>query len=367
MNTYLYFAWNMKHRKQSGTRPFRMPALLGALLCAAGLLAIPGKAFSQVPRGVFSIANFSAEVPGVVLNNPDVDGVSLRQTWASIEPTEGVFDFSYLDSTIAICASHGKQVLLRIGTMSGRPAWVDEAVRANGGKFFNFIDEGEPTTIPVFWDPTFLKKKRALIAALGARFTNNPTVTIVVASFANATSEDWNVPHTPEYVPQWLELGYTTAKMVHNAGRDLMRTTLEAFPNQYVTLAEGGNGNTLDPDETYVARTAIALARRDYPDRLIVQRNALSTCIPLPPGDEFSVWNLLWISQPDVAGQMLYFCFDDPTYRVNCGVPIDPTLALMAAVDRGILYGMKYIEIYQTDVRNLPIAITYAHNLLNPP
>jgi hypothetical protein len=43
--------------------------------------------------------------------------------------------------------------------MSGRPAWVDEAVRNNGGKFFNFIDEGLPTTIPVFWDPTFLAKK----------------------------------------------------------------------------------------------------------------------------------------------------------------------------------------------------------------
>jgi len=82
-----------------------------------------------------------------------------------------------------------------------------------------------------------------------------------------------------------------------------------------------------------------------------VQRNALSTCILLPPGDEFSVWNLLWISQPDVAGQMLYFCFGDPNYTVNCGVPIDPALALMAAVDRGILYGMKYVEVYQTDAK----------------
>ncbi|PYJ11237.1 MAG: hypothetical protein DME96_08555 [Verrucomicrobia bacterium] len=47
-----------------------------------------------------------------------------------------------------------------------------------------------------------------------------------------------------------------------------------------------------------------------------MQRNALSTCILLPPG-----------------------------------VPIDPALALMAAVDRGILYGMKYVEVYQTDAK----------------
>jgi len=289
----------------------------------------------------------------------------LRQSWATIEPTEGVFDFSYLDSTIATCALHEKQVLLRVGTMSGRPAWVDAAVSQNHGKFFRFTDQGVPTKIPVFWDPTFLAKKKALIAALGAHFTNNHTVSIVVVSFANATSEDWNVPHTPDLIPQWLSLGYSSALMV-DAGAQLIGATLDAFPNQYVTLAEGGDGNTLDPDETYVARTAITAARLMYPNRLIVQRNALSTCIPLPPGDEFSVWNLLWISQPDVAGQMLFQCFNDPNYTVNCGVPIDPALALMAAVDRGILYGMNYIEVYQTDARNLPTAITYAHNLLNP-
>ncbi len=53
-----------------------MPALLGALLCAAGLLAIPAKAFSQVPGGVFSTANDQLPVPGQELANPDVDDIS---------------------------------------------------------------------------------------------------------------------------------------------------------------------------------------------------------------------------------------------------------------------------------------------------
>ena len=137
---------------------------------------------------------------------------------------------------------------------------MDAAVRQNHGKFFRFTDQGVPTKIPVFWDPTFLAKKKALIAALGAHFTNNATVTIAVVSFANATSEDWNVPHTADLIPQWLRLGYTSALMV-DAGAQLIGATLDAFPNQYATLAEGGDGNTLDPDKTYVARTAIAAAR----------------------------------------------------------------------------------------------------------
>ena len=61
-----------------------------------------------------------------------------------------------------------------------------------------------------------------------------------------------------------LRLGYTSALMV-DAGAQLIGATLDAFPNQYATLAEGGDGNTLDPDKTYVARTAIAAARLMYP------------------------------------------------------------------------------------------------------
>jgi hypothetical protein len=133
----------------------------------------------------------------------------LRQSWATIEPTEGVFDFSYLDSTIATCALHEKQVLLRVGTMSGRPAWVDAAVRQNHGKFFRFTDQGVPTKIPVFWDPTFLAKKKALIAALGAHFTNNHTVSIVVVSQCDERRLEC-AAHSGSYsamAEPWLQLG----------------------------------------------------------------------------------------------------------------------------------------------------------------
>ena len=47
MNNPLDFVWNVEHGKQSRIRPFRMPALPGMLLCAAGLRALPRKALSQ--------------------------------------------------------------------------------------------------------------------------------------------------------------------------------------------------------------------------------------------------------------------------------------------------------------------------------
>jgi hypothetical protein len=297
-----------------------------------------------------------------------VDGISIRYGWMDLEPTEGTYNWTYLDSMVASAAAAGKKVLLRIGTMSGRPVWVTTAVRNAGGKFFTFDDNGVQTTIPVFWDPTFLAKKQAMIAALGAHFTNNPAVAIVAASFANATSEDWNVPHAPPDVVNWLAVGYTSQKML-DAGKAIIDATMTAFPNQYVTLAVGGNGHVgatgnLDPTADYVARNAVATARASWPGRLIVQINSLSTFNPVEPGPDGSIWRLLWDSQPDVAGQMVWSCFGDTTYRVNDGVSGDPAVVLQEAVNAGISYGMNYIEIYQVDVRNLATTMSYAHNVL---
>ncbi|MEO7723503.1 MAG: beta-galactosidase [Chthoniobacterales bacterium] len=293
--------------------------------------------------------------------NPSVDGIGIRQNWRDLEPTEGAYKWSFLDSEVARAAAAGKMVLLRINTQFAKPEWVTNAVTEAGGTFFTFDKDGVSTSIPVFWDPTFLAKKRAMIAALGAHFTNNPAIKIVWTSFANANSEDWSVPHTPADIANWKAAGYTSEKLLE-AGRQIIDATMTAFPNQYVTLAVAGNGN-LDPDVSYVARNAVLAARAAWPGRLIVQKNSLATYNPPAPGTG-TVYQILWDSRPDIGGQMLDASFNDTTYRNNAGVADDPAVILHKSVNLGAGYGMKYIEIYQLDVLNLPAEITYAHNLL---
>jgi hypothetical protein len=311
-----------------------------------------------------------------VYSDPDVDGISVRQNWGDLELTEGIFDWSYLDNVTAMAAAADKEVLLRIGTGGGDiarggscPTWVMDAVALEplppSQKFYAFNDNGRSVTIAVFWDPVWLAKKTAMITALGARYASNPAVKIVGASFANASSEDWGVPHTPPEVNAWFAAGYTSARML-DAGRKIIDATMAAFPNQYVTLAVAGNGPTLDPDPSYVARNAVLEARASWPARLIVQKNSLGTFIPTAPGIG-TPWELMWNSRPDVAGQMVYWCYGDPTYRVNHGVPIDPSIALVNSVNKGLGYGMKYIEIYRKDVTHLLSATHYAHTVLTSP
>src|SRR5712691_8235012 len=115
-------------------------ALLSALLFA-GLLSVPVKAFSQVPRGVFSLSGSGVAAGSDVLANPNVLGISLRQNWVDLEPSEGNFNWTFLDSEVARAAAAGKVVMLRIGTQSGKPAWVTTAIQNAGGKFFTFYNK----------------------------------------------------------------------------------------------------------------------------------------------------------------------------------------------------------------------------------
>jgi len=219
-------------KKHCRSRPFRTSFLVGALFCAflvtsnaapvtssAGeptptarprptpmprptLNPTPTPSLTPVlPTGAFSLTRFGRQIKG--LSNPDVDGISIHDKWWHLEPSEGVYDWSTLDAYVAQINPTGKKILIRIGTMGGRhslggnmPDWVMDAVGANT---ISFYESGHTLkTIPLFWNQTFLDKKKAMIAAVGARYSGNPLVKVATASFANRNSEDWSMPDSTQ-------------------------------------------------------------------------------------------------------------------------------------------------------------------------
>src|SRR5207253_10559644 len=162
--------------------PFRTALLFGALFCA--FLTTPGKAFSQIPRGVFCLqpAGQGNGHDPIVYSDPDVDGISVRQKWSDLEPLEGVYDFRYLDDVIARAGVVGKALLLRIITGGGDIAlggncstWVMNAVAAEplllSQKLVTFNVNVSSVIVVVFCELVWLVKKASMITVLVVRYS----------------------------------------------------------------------------------------------------------------------------------------------------------------------------------------------------
>ena len=357
---------------ETGARRPGMSVILRMLVVALAVLVLDGSrsvsvvAGPPMPGGVFSLSTPEQAVPADVLSNPFVAGISIRQRWSSYEKREGVYDRAFLDQEIGRVVAAGKVAFVRV--VSGGNSIPDWVVRASG-QLFHFTDKngyhdtyGEQIVIPVPWDFGFLHAKKRAIAALGAHLDGNPTVAYVGTSCVNAYSDEWFLPTRAVDVSNWLAAGYTTLKML-DACMEIIDATAAAFPNKVMVMAVGINSAKLDPDQNYLARAVITYAASRYPGRFVVQKNSLSAIVADPtvafPTKE---WRVLLGQRPYVGGQMLWYVTDDTACRMNGKLtPCDPSTVLMDAVTTGVHYGMRYLEIYQKDIRNPLLAPVIRH------
>lgn len=317
-----------------------------------------------IPRGVFSLARVGQPADPGVLANPLVDGISVRQAWRDLERFPGAYDWSFLDSEVAQAGNAGKVVLLRVLSEGpGTPRWALDGVQTFRYQDQNRFHPESLGLVAVYWDRTYLPRKKAMIQAVGAHFSANPAVRVVAAICASSHSGDWAVPHSRADIGNWYAIGYSPERMI-DVCKQIIDVTMQSFPRQCVTLAVGRNGR-LDPDPNYVARAAVQYARNHYAGRFIMQKNSLAAVTPPPGSPDLNHFELLWENRPDVAGQMLWYSYGDPNCRNNGGrAPCDPEATLRRAIDIGLAYKMKYIEIYEQDVLHLPTVIRYAHESL---
>ena len=316
-----------------------------------GFISVTEATVPPIPKGIFSLGTSD-----LIFNDPRILGVDVGGDWPDIEATEGVYDWSSVDSQIAQAEAHGKKVLLRI--VSGGINVPDWLLADSNVQTFTFINPNpysatyqQQLTMPVFWDPIFLAKKIALIQAAGARFASHSSIVVVTCSFANATTGDWNIPDAPRDITNWRAAGYTTELMV-NAGEMIIDATMAAFPNQNVALSIGEGAGDLDPTPSYLAKTAVDYATTTY-GRFITEKNALSAIAPDPAFDtSLGNWQVLFDQCPNVAAQMLSYVSGDTTYRMNGGIPGVKQTILLNAITIGAHYGTQYQEIYFQDLKD---------------
>jgi hypothetical protein len=148
-------------------------AVAGGYLTLPAVLAdaIDARSFAPAP-GVY-IARDWKNLPKATYS-PAIGGQNTF-TWAQLEPHEGQYAWSALDSFIAAEAAQGKKASFSITTYNGRiqggmetPIWVYN--QWYGGDSHAALDAGGGWLIPRYWDAHFLEKYGNFVRALAARY-----------------------------------------------------------------------------------------------------------------------------------------------------------------------------------------------------
>jgi hypothetical protein len=197
---------------------------------------------------------------------------------------------------------------------------------------------------------------RDMFFGLGKRYGLNPTVTIVAVPNGTSYSGDWSVPHQPVDVAEWKsgKYSYTTDKLLA-ACEGNIDVLAAAFPNSAITMACGLDG-ALDTTPMYACEGLANYGVNKYGSRWAIQLNRVNCVSPSPAEAYGTIWQILAENMGKIVirGQPTWFAHGDPTYRDNRGRPIDANAAVQVMLNLAGEYGMKDLELYQSDAERLP-------------
>lgn len=172
---------------------------------------------------------------------PGASVIYLRLAWSYLEPEEGKFDWSIVDTPAQRWIDKGFKVAFRFSCAESNPnqpyatpKWVRDA----GAKGYQFtprkgIDESSPMWEPKYDDPVFLEKLDRFLAAAAARYDGNPDVAFIdVGSFGV-----WGEGHT--HATTRLPYDARTVKMHLDLHKKHFKKTLLAANDDFSNQGRG--------------------------------------------------------------------------------------------------------------------------------
>jgi hypothetical protein len=127
---------------------------------------------------------------------PDTSIAYLRWFWSQIEPEQGKYRWSIIDSALEEARKHGQQLTIRVmpyDQSNPLPEWY----RKSGARRANREDDADGKIwSPDGDDPLYLKYWSALILEMGRRYDGHPFLDTVDISTVGYWGEGWG-PHLP--------------------------------------------------------------------------------------------------------------------------------------------------------------------------
>ena len=167
---------------------------------------------------------------------PGLSVVYLRLAWSHLEPEEGKFNWSILDTPIQRYIAAGKRIAFRFTVFEGRPEQgTPEWVRAAGAKGKIVETYGTKSWEPDYDDPVFLAKLERFLMAAGAKYGRSSDLAFVDVG----TLGIWGEGH-----PIARDYGLTTLKRhIELHRRAFPRALLVANDDWATWFHDAGEGN----------------------------------------------------------------------------------------------------------------------------
>lgn len=186
------------------------------------------------PIGVFSSSGALSEG---IYANPNLRGVLVRATWASIEPAPGVFDFASIERQAAAVRWHGLSWSLAVnGGGVGSPAWLTAPPSAGGRgvPYVTYSFRGQPGyKLPLFWNPIVQDRLQILANALAAQYNHDPTLKLVYVTQMTANGIEGHLQGVD--MADLVRAGYTDGLWIQ-ACEEAARSFAYAFTNKAIAF-----------------------------------------------------------------------------------------------------------------------------------
>ncbi|UAK23048.1 DUF5597 domain-containing protein [Sphingomonas nostoxanthinifaciens] len=167
-------------------------------------LFVDGAPFLMLGAQVNNSSAWPAMLPKVwpVIERLHANTVEVPIAWEQIEPVEGKFDFSFLDTLLAQAREHHvRLVLLWFGTWKNTsPSYAPDWVKLDGKRFPRMIDAkgGTAYALSPFAQSTLAADSAAFVKLMGHLKTADPDNTVIMVQVENETGT-YGVPrdHSP--------------------------------------------------------------------------------------------------------------------------------------------------------------------------
>jgi hypothetical protein len=279
------------------------------------LLVGPTAAAQSSPADLRGIYVYSSDVAQISsgyakmlaesLSVPGVDGLVLVIGWDAVEPAMGQYQWATLDQWMSMAIALHKKIDLTVKAGTNTPAWLFQPPPAGAGAAplsFTVSPHSGKTgvcdseTIAAPWDPAFLSRWDALLAALAAHLKSAGTydaVNLLRLTGINRTTDELRLPAETQQstglpcvsdaITTWQQAGYRPSRLLQ-AWDAITSSFQKSFPdkpfsvaiipqNPFPRIDESGSiikGTVPDQNQPL-----LMLASQKLPGRLVVQFNFL--------------------------------------------------------------------------------------------